>query len=200
MKAKSKCSNPFWKEVYTLLIEYRLNVLLNHPAEYRYIPINGKPSITCNNIPVRQEWAQNKCLDTIIDHKGNLKRLNEINCSKKLFDYEYKELKRILDDFLGTYLGSRLGANRREGTTNYSECGGHNIYGCIVTKSKKGSSYYYSLLNTHAKNKGLVSCSLKMESEAFDEGMNWDCIEYDTLVRVKHVYRTPYFNRLKQFY
>ena len=41
IKAKSKCSNPFWKEVYTLLIEYRLNVLLNHPAEYRYIPIKS---------------------------------------------------------------------------------------------------------------------------------------------------------------
>ena len=39
-----------------------------------------------------------------------------------------------------------------------------------------------------------------MESEAFDEGMNWDCNEYDTLARVKQVYKTPYFNRLKQFY
>ena len=39
-----------------------------------------------------------------------------------------------------------------------------------------------------------------MESEAFDEGMNWDCNEYDTLARVKQVYKTPYFIRLKQFY
>ena len=143
-KAKSKCSNPFWKEVYSSLIECRLNVLLNYPAEYRHIPINGEPLITCNNIPVRQELAQSKYLDSIIDHKGNLKSLNEINCNKKPFDYEYKELKRILDDFLGTYLGGRLGANRLDGTTNYSECGGHNIYGRIVTKRKKGSSYYYS--------------------------------------------------------
>ena len=72
-KAKTKCSNPFWKEVYSLLIEFRLNVLLNYPSENRYIPINGEPSITCNNIPVGQEWALTKCLDTIIDHKGNLR-------------------------------------------------------------------------------------------------------------------------------
>ena len=45
--AKSKCSNPFWKEVYSSLIECRTNVLLNHPAEYRHIPINGEPMITC---------------------------------------------------------------------------------------------------------------------------------------------------------
>ena len=84
--------------------------------------------------------------------------------------------------------------------TNYSECVGYNIYGRIMNKRKKGSSYFYSLLNTHAKNDGWVSCSLKMESEALDEGMNWDCNEYDTLTRVKQVYKTPYFNRLKQFY
>ena len=71
-KAKVKCSNPFWKEVYSSLIECRLNVLLDHPSEYRYIPINGEPSITCNNIPVRQEWALNRFLDSIIDSKGNL--------------------------------------------------------------------------------------------------------------------------------
>ena len=68
--------------MYSLLIECMLNVLQDHPSEYRYIPINGEPSITCNNIPVRQEWALNKCLDSIIDRKGNLRSINEINCSK----------------------------------------------------------------------------------------------------------------------
>ena len=70
----------------------------------------------------------------------------------------------------------------------------------FLTERKKGSSYFYSLLNMHAKNDGWVSYSLKMESEALDEGMNWDCNEYDTITRVKQVYKTPYFNRLKQFY
>ena len=141
-KAKSKCSNPFWKEVYSSLIECRLNVLLNHPAEYRHIPINGEPLITCNNILVRQEWAQSKCLDSIIDNKGNLKSINEVNCSRKPFEYEYKELKKVLGDFLGIYLGGRLRANRRKVIINSSEYAGYNIYGRIVTKRKKGCSYY----------------------------------------------------------
>ena len=94
--AKSKCSNPFWKEVFSLLIECRLNVLLNHPAEYRHIPVNGELLIIYNYIPARQEWAQNKCLDSIIDNKGNLKSINEVNCSRKPFEYEYNELKRFL--------------------------------------------------------------------------------------------------------
>ena len=74
--------------------------MLDHPAEYNYIPINGEPFITANSIPVRQEWALYKCLNSIIDRKGNLRRINEINSSKKLFEYEYNELKVSLRDFL----------------------------------------------------------------------------------------------------
>ena len=33
MKAKSKCKNPFWKEMYASLITCRLNVLLDFPQE-----------------------------------------------------------------------------------------------------------------------------------------------------------------------
>ena len=39
-----------------------------------------------------------------------------------------------------------------------------------------------------------------MESDGLDEGMTWDCSEYDVITRVKQIHRTPYFNRLKQFY
>merc|ERR1712121_216340 len=70
-KAKSKCRNPFWKEVYSLLIGCRLNILLDFPDEYKYIPINGEPLITGNSIPIGQEWALHKCLSSIIDRKGN---------------------------------------------------------------------------------------------------------------------------------
>ena len=30
--------------------------------------------------------------------------------------------------------------------------------------------------------------------------MNWDCEEFDILTIVKQVYKTPYLNRLKQFF
>ena len=69
-----------------------------------------------------------------------------------------------------------------------------------MTKRKKGSSFFYSLLNTHAKRDERVPCSLKMESDALDEGMTWDCNEYDVITRVKQIHKTPYCNRLKQFY
>ena len=150
-KAKAKCRNPFWKEVYTSLIDCRLNVLLDHPEEYRYIPIGGEPQITSNGISIKQEWAVNKFLDSIIDCNDNQKDIKDINSSKKPFEYEYNELRVSLRDFLDIYLGSRLVANRSEVANNHLVGRAYNIYGRIVTKRKKGSSYFYSLLNTHAK-------------------------------------------------
>ena len=100
-----------------------LNILLDHPDEYKYIPINRKPFITGNSIPIRQEWALHKCLNSIIDRKGNLRDINDISSSKKPFEYEYNELRVSLKDFLDTYLGSRLGVNRSEVTVNNLEGG-----------------------------------------------------------------------------
>ena len=198
-KAKLSCRNPFWKDVYSSILECRLNVLIDFPDEYKFIPINGEPHITSNRIPIRQEWAANTCLNTIIDREGNLKDVNEFNNSKKPFDYEYKELKVVLKDFLDTYLGSRLGVDRREVATNEVE-NGHNIYGRIVTKRKKGSSFFYSLLNTHARRDGWAQCSIKLESDSLDLGLTWNCSEHDVVTRVRQVNKTQYFNRLKQFY
>ena len=53
-KAKTKCTNPFWKEIYSSLLECRLNVLLDYPQEYRYVPINCKPHITNDGILIGQ--------------------------------------------------------------------------------------------------------------------------------------------------
>ena len=39
-----------------------------------------------------------------------------------------------------------------------------------------------------------------MESGAYNEGMNWDCEEFNVLTIIKQVYKTPYLNRLKQFF
>ena len=48
-KARTKCKNPFWKELYSSLINCRLNVLQDFHEEYRHIQINGEPYITSNN-------------------------------------------------------------------------------------------------------------------------------------------------------
>ena len=161
-KAKVKCMNPFWKEVYSALLECWLNVLLDHPHVYRHVPINGEPHITNNRIPVRQEWAQFKNLDIIIDSNGNFKELDLVNSDRKPFEYEYCELRRAVGDFLDIYSGGRLGANIRKPITYNLRGMEYNVYGRIVTKMKKGCSYFYSLLNTHAKKDGLVNCSIKL--------------------------------------
>ena len=74
---------------------------------------------------------------------------------------------------------------------------------CIVVyllKLKKWCLYFYSFLNTRAKRDGWVHCSIKLENEAYNEGMNWECDEFEILTIVKQVYKTPYLNRLKQFF
>ena len=96
------------------------------------------------------------------------------------------------------YFGGRLGANNSRLTTNNSDDKEYNVYGRIVTKTKRGCLYFYSLLNTHAKRDGWANCSIKLESEAYNEGMSWECDEFEILTIVKQVYKTPYLNRLNQ--
>ena len=86
------------------------------------------------------------------------------------------------------------------GNKNSHLNGEYNIYGRLVTKRKKGCSFYYSLLNAHAKSDGWVRCSIKMESEAENEGLSWDCDTQHIVEIVKQVNKTPYLNRLKQFF
>ena len=90
---------------------------------------------------------------------------------------------------LDTYLSGRLMVDRREVATNNLE-GGYNIYGRIVTRRKRGSSFFYSLLNIHAKRDGWAHSSTKLESDALDEGLIWNCSEHDMVSRVKQVNRT----------
>ena len=78
MNAKSKSTNLFWKEVYSSLLEVRQNVLLSHPQEYKYIPINGEPHITSNKVSVKQEWSLHLNLGSIIDKNGNFIGIGEV--------------------------------------------------------------------------------------------------------------------------
>ena len=76
-KAKTKCKNPFWKELYSSLITCPLNVLQDFPEEYRYIPINGEPYITENNVSIMQDWSMYKNLDVILDANGFFQRIGK---------------------------------------------------------------------------------------------------------------------------
>ena len=166
-KAKSKCQNPFWKEMYSTLVTCRLNVLLESPQEYRYVPINGEPQITHNNISIKQDWATNRTLNDIIDRSGRFKRIEDITNIRKPLEFEYREIRRTLTDFTSIYSGGRLGANSAKLGTNSDCVSNFNIYGRLITKRKRGCSYYYSLLNANAKKDGWVRCGLKLEDDFF---------------------------------
>ena len=60
--------------------------------------------------------------------------------------------------------------------------------------------FFYSLLNTHAKSDGWVRSSIKIESDAENEGLSWECDTQYIVEIVKQVNKTPYLNRLKQFF
>ena len=122
IKAKSKCTNPFWKEMYASLISCRLNVLLYFPQEYRYIPINGELHITDNGVLIRQDWSTLRNIDDIIDKNGNFRELDNIAEDRRPLEFGYKELKKTLTDFLDKYSSGRLGANGcKSGITSDSD-------------------------------------------------------------------------------
>ena len=52
----------------------------------------------------------------------------------------------------------------------------------------------------HAKNDGLTRCGVKLEDDLYEEGIDWEYDEDRILSIVKQVLKTPYLNRLKQFY
>ena len=199
-RARNKTSNHFWKDVYSSLIECRMNVLLSSPQEFRYIPINGEPLISSNKFPIKQEWATGLNLDCIIDEKGNFHELGKITCPKQPFEYEFGALKSTVKDFIDVYSGGKLGVNTGRDIRSRGYDDGYNIYGRLVTRRKKGCSYYYTMLNIHAKTDGWTRCSTKLEADAEDAGFSWECDVNDIVDIVKQVNRTPYYNRLKQFF
>ena len=70
----------------------------------------------------------------------------------------------------------------------------------LLPKRKKGCNFFYSLLNAHARSDGWTKCCFKMEHEAECEGLTWDCDAILITEIVKQVNKTPYLNRLKQFF
>ena len=135
-----------------------------------------------------------------MDGNGKLKNIENITSTRRPLEFEYREIKRTLTDFISIYSSGRLGANSAKQGTNSDTVSNFNIYGRLITKRKKGCSYYYSLLNANGKKDGWVRCGQKLEDDFFDEGMDWECNEYTVLKTVMQVLKTPYLNRLTQFY
>ena len=115
----------------------RLNVLLDFPQEYRYIPINREPHITDNGVLVGQDWSTPRNLENIIDNNGDFRELDSIAEDRRPLEFEYKELKKTVTDFLDIYSGGRLGANSCKLGITSKNVRSYNIYGRLVTKRKK---------------------------------------------------------------
>ena len=111
-------------------------------------------------------------MGSIIDKNGNFIGISEVRSCRKPFEYEFNALKGVTKDFLDVYSGGRLGANSVHwgGIRHMNEA--YNVYGRLVTKRKKGCSFFYSLLNAHAKTDGWSKCCVKMEHEAESEGLS----------------------------
>ena len=163
------------------------------PQEYRYIPINGEPHITDNRVSVKQEWSLHLNLDNIIDKNGNFVCIDAVRSCRKPYEYEFNALKKVTKDFLDVYSGGRLGANRVQGGRSGYVSEDYNVYGRLVTKRKKGCSFFYSLLNAHAKTDGWTKCCIKIESKAENVGLDWECDEYEIIAIVKQVNKSPYY-------
>ena len=50
------------------------------------------------------------------------------------------------------------------------------------------------------KKDGWTKCGLKLEDDLYNESIDWEYDEVRILHIVKQVYKTPYLNRLKQFF
>ena len=124
------------------LITCRLNVLLDFLQEFRFIQINGEPHITDKNISVMQDLSAHENLDEIIDASGYFREIGNISEDKRHLEFEYKELKKMLTDFVEIFSGGRLlGANSPKLGKNNRNTEGYNIYGRLITKRKKWCSH-----------------------------------------------------------
>ena len=56
------------------------------------------------------------------------------------------------------------------------------------------------MLNVNAKRDGWVRCGIKLEIDFTDENIDWEYDEDEVLKIVMQVLKTPYLNRLKQFF
>ena len=55
-------------------------------------------------------------------------------------------------------------------------------------------------MNVNAKRDGWVRDGIKLETDFSDEGIDWEYDEFEVLKIVMQVLKTPYLNRLKQFF
>ena len=56
------------------LLACRKNLVKASPPEYLFLPVNGEPYITKNNIAIQQPWCENLMINDILDFNGRFKK------------------------------------------------------------------------------------------------------------------------------
>ena len=82
---KNKMDNLEWKEIYGSLLACRKNLVKASPSEYLFLPVNGEPYITKNNIDLQQPWCVNLSLNNILNSKGKFKKMKSTPLEKDQF-------------------------------------------------------------------------------------------------------------------
>ena len=106
-----------------------------------FISINGEPLITENRIAIQKDWSRINTISSILDSKVCFSEISMIQWDKNPLLLEYEELEKTLTDFADTYFNGRLGAIRGTLAKNIKRNNHYNIYGRIITKTRKGVLY-----------------------------------------------------------
>ena len=137
VKAKTMCKNSFWKDIYASLLLCRRNILTIHPEEFITLPINGEPQITKNNQAISQDWFKHEMINVILNVYGKVKKIDKFYGQKRPIGFELHELKRTLNNLLGSFLCDGRGLESGWLTKVRETLELYNIYGRIITKKPK---------------------------------------------------------------
>ena len=105
---------------------------------------------------IKQDWSKSEMINSILNSNGGLIEWDMLQCDKRPLYFEFEEIKKTLSDFIemssveGQGMVGGWLSKIRKTILHY------NIYGRIVTKKRKGCSYFYDLLNINAKNDGWI--------------------------------------------
>ena len=91
--AKTKMTNPVWKELYDSLLVCRRNLLGINPLEYLILPVNGEPNLTKNNTAIQQPWCEYLNINDILDENCKVKKEEDHPLGQRPFFYEISGIK-----------------------------------------------------------------------------------------------------------
>ena len=96
--AKTKITNPGWKDIYDSLLVCRRNLLGINPLEYLTIPVNGESKFTKNNTAIQQPRCKNLTINDILDEDVEVKKAEDYPLTQRPFVMKFQPLKMQLEN------------------------------------------------------------------------------------------------------